>query len=189
MCCAITVIEYDPATALVQSNICVHAGPSEHREWQATGAMVSEVGSDGVMGWFTSTSATCLSIFKPVFPGVELPDQGPYPGEQYTPDSLWWQHELLHRRAMADFHTLMPEIRHDFDAVEAGFLAEAPAVLKGSLKEKQAYVDDCHATAEQATRTWTDRLARRTGLFFADPDYRSMWETYNRRAGLTGMPA
>lgn len=180
---------YDPATAPVQTNICVHAGPSEHRQWQATGAMVSEVGSDGVMGWFTATSATCLSIFKPVFPGVELPDLGPYPGEQYNPDSLWWQHELMHRRAMADFHNLMPEIRHDFDAVEASFLAEAPAVLKGSLKEKKEFVDHCFTAAAQATQVWTDRLACRTGLSFADPDYRAMWEEYNSQAGLSGMPA
>lgn len=180
---------YDPATAPVQTNICVHAGPSEHRQWQATGAMVSEVGSDGVMGWFSATSATCLSIFKPVFPGVELPDLGPYPGEQYNPDSLWWQHELMHRRAMADFHNLMPEIRHDFDAVEAGFLAEASSVLKGSLKEKKEFVDYCFGAAAQATQVWTDRLARRMGLSFADPDYRAMWEKYNSQAGLSGMPA
>ena len=180
---------YDPATAPVQANICVHAGPAECREWQATGAMVSEVGADGVMGWFTATSATCLSIFKPVYPGVELPDLGPYPGAQYNPDSLWWRHELMHRRAMADFHELMPEIRRDFDAVEAGFLADAPAVLKGSLKEKKAFVDYCFAAAAQATLVWTGRLARRPGLSFADPDYRAMWQRDNRQAGLAGMPA
>jgi len=180
---------YDPATAPVHTNICIHAGPSECRQWQATGAMVSEVGSDGVMGWFTATSANCLSIFKPVFLGVELPDLGPYPGEQYNPDSLWWQHELMHRRAMADFHNLMPEIRHDFDAVEAGFLAEAPAVLKGSLEEKKEFVDYCFGAAAQATQVWTDQLARRTGLSFTDADYRAMWEKYNSQAGLSGMPA
>jgi hypothetical protein len=64
-----------------------------------------------------------VSIFKPVFPGVELPDIGPYPNEHFNPDSLWWKHELLHRRAMADFDNLVPEIRQDFDALEAGFLA------------------------------------------------------------------
>jgi secernin len=180
---------YDPGTAQVQTNICIHAGPSERGQWQATGAMVSEAGADGVMGWFTGTSATCLSIFKPVFPGVELPDLGPYPGEHYDPASLWWQHELMHRRAMADFHALMPEIRRDFDAVEAGFLAEAPGVLKGSLKEKKEFVDHCFGVAARATLAWTERLARRTDLSFAEPRYRAMWADYNRQAGLPGMPA
>jgi secernin len=181
--------DYDPATAPAHTDICVHAGPGDYRLWQATGAMVAENGPEGVMGWFTGTSGNCVSIFKPVFPGVALPDLGPYPNEQYNPQSLWWQHELLHRRAMADFHNLVPEIRVDFDAVEAGFLAEAPAVLKGSLKEKQEFVEHCFCTAAEAMQAWTNKLAMRKDLAYADPAYRQMWQRFNAEAGLSGLPA
>ena len=180
---------YDPATAPTHTDICVHAGPGDYRLWQATGAMAAEASPDGVMGWFTGTSGNCVSIFKPVFPGVELPDLGPFPNEQYNPKSFWWQHELLHRRAMADFHNLVPEIRVDFELVEAGFLAEAPAVLKGSLKEKKEFVDYCFQSASDATQAWTKKLAIRRDLSYADPEYRRMWQRFNAEAGMTGLPA
>lgn len=179
---------YDPATAPVHTDICVHAGPQEDRQWQATGAMVSEVGADGVIGWFTATASNCLSIFKPVFPGVELPNMGPYPNEQFNPESLWWKHELMHRRAMADFQNIMPDIRPDFEAIEAEFIAQAPTVLKGSANEKREFVADCFHEAEKATEKWTKQLSSRTDLAFRDPDYRIMWQKYNSQAGLIGMP-
>jgi dipeptidase len=74
---------------------------------------------------------------------MELPDIGPLPTETFNPASLWWKHELLHRRAMADFDNLMPEIRKDFDALEAAFLAEAVSVRRGSMAEKKDFMDDC----------------------------------------------
>ena len=115
---------YHPATAETHRNICIHAGPQENRWWQADGVMVTEAGPGGIMIWLTGTSGNCVSIFKPVFLGMDLPDIGPAPTERFDPRSLWWKHELLHRRAMADFDRVVPEIRKDFDALEAEFLAE-----------------------------------------------------------------
>ena len=180
---------YDPATAPVHTNVCVHAGPQEDRQWQATGAMVSEARPDGIVGWFTATASNCLSIFKPVFPGIELPDIGTYPNEQYDQTSLWWKHELMHRRVMADFDNLMPIIRKDFDAIEADFLKEAPSVLRSEAKQKKEFVEHCFHQAEEATEKWIKRLEARSDLSFHDPDYKDMWQKYNRQAGLEGMPA
>ncbi len=109
---------YHPAHAEAHRNICVHAGPQENRWWQADGVMVTDLGAHGVLAWVTATSGTCVSIFKPVFLGMELPDLGPAPGETFDHRTLWWKHELLHRRAMADFDNLVPEIRQDFDPLE-----------------------------------------------------------------------
>ncbi len=113
---------YHPATADAHRNICMHAGPQENRWWQADGVMVTDVGEHGVIAWVTATSGNCVSIFKPVFLGMDLPDLGPTPSEHFDPRSLWWKHELLHRRAMADFDNLVPEIREDFDPLEGTFL-------------------------------------------------------------------
>ena len=74
---------YHPSTADVHHNICIHAGPQEHRWWQADGVMVTDVGEDGAIIWVTGTSGTCVSIFKPVFLGVDLPDIGPTPTEHF----------------------------------------------------------------------------------------------------------
>ncbi|MFZ5808422.1 MAG: C69 family dipeptidase [Chloroflexota bacterium] len=180
---------YHPAKADVHRNICVHAGPQENRWWQADGVMVTDVGEHGVLAWVTGTSGNCVSIFKPVFLGVELPDVGPLPTEHFDPRSLWWKHELLHRRAMADFEGLVPEIRKDFDVLEDAFLAEAETVKKGSLAEKRDFMEYCFRTAMEATEVWIARLRARQDLTFEDPAYRAMWQKLNAEAGLTGMPA
>lgn len=180
---------YHPADGEVHRNICIHAGAPQYRQWQAVGAMVAEMGPDGHIGWFTGTSGNCVSIFKPLFTGVDLPDIGPLPNEHYDPRTLWWKHELLHRRAMSDFHHLVPEIRQDFDALENEFLAAAPSVMKGSALEKKQFVDDCFHKADAATDRWIKQVASRTDLAFENVSYRGMWKKYNSMAGLEGMPA
>jgi secernin len=181
--------DYHPAMGDVHRNICVHAGAPQYRQWQAVGAMVAEMSSDGVIGWFTGTSGTCVSVFKPLFPGVELPDIGTLPTEQYDPETLWWKHELLHRRVMADFNQAVPEIRTDFDALETEFLSTAASVVKGSLAEKKEFTDYCFKKAQEATENWIVQLSSRNNLKFADADYAGMWHKYNSMSGLQGMPA
>jgi secernin len=180
---------YHPATAPVHANTCMHAGPQKDRWWQADGAMVADVKGDDCIVWATGTSGNCVSIFKPVFLGMDLPDIGPMPSERFDPRSLWWKHELLHRRAMADFETLVPEIRADFDALEEEFLSEAPAARRGSPKEKRDFMDACFRRSMERTDAWISRVSARRGLSFADPGYRAMWATLNAAAGLPGMPA
>lgn len=179
---------YHPATAPVHGNTCMHAGPQKDRWWQADGAMAADVRGDDIVVWATGTSGNCLSIFKPVFPGMDLPEIGPVPTEHFDPRSLWWKHELLHRRAMADFNGIVPEIRADFDRMEAGFLAEAESVRRGSLGEKRDFMAHCFQRAMEQTDAWIARLQSRTDLAFQDPAYRRMWATLNSAAGLTGMP-
>ena len=180
---------YHPATADAHHNICVHAGPQENRWWQADGVMVTDVGDHGVMAWVTGTSGTCVSIFKPVFLGMNLPDIGPLPTQNFNPKTLWWKHELLHRRAMADFDNLVPEIRKDFDNLEAKFLAAAETVKYSSDKEKNEFMNYCFQKAMDATDGWILSLRGRSDLEFEHAGYRSMWQKLNAEAGLTGMPA
>ena len=180
---------YHPALPPVHRNLCMHAGPQKDRWWQADGVMVADVQGDDILVWVTGTSGTCVSIFKPVFPGMDLPDIGPVPTEHFDPRSLWWKHELLHRRAMADFEGAVPEIRADFDALETAFLEEAPSARKGTRAQKRDFMESCFHAAMERTESWIGRLSARTDLRFADPAYRGMWKTLNAQAGLTGMPA
>jgi dipeptidase len=177
---------YHPATAKIHA-ICMHSGPGEMRLWNACGAMASEVSPDGILGWFTGTSGTCVSIFKPIFLGVDLPDTGTYPIETFDPKAMWWQGELLHRRAMMDFDHVVPEIRKDFEALEDDFMTQSRAVMKGSAKEKKEFMDACFHKAKEATEQWTRRLAGRKDLKFADENFHSTWEKFNREAGLAEL--
>jgi secernin len=178
---------YHPATADVHRNICIHAGPQENRWWQADGVMVTDVGPHGVMIWVTGTSGNCVSIFKPVFLGVDLPEIGPSPTEHFDPRSLWWKHELLHRRAMTDFDHLVPEIRKDFDVLEKEFLAGSESVKLGTLTEKSDFMEYCFRKAYTTTEEWIARLRTRTDLKFEDDSYRAMWQKLNAEAGMKGM--
>jgi len=179
----------DPTEGNVIRTLCAHSGVPNIRAWQATGAMVTEVRGEEKIAWATGTSGTCLSIFKPIFLGVDLPDIGPMPTEHFNPATMWWQHELLHRRAMADFEQVQPEIQADFAAVEAEFLAEAEIATQGTSTQKKELMDYCFQKARYAEQKWIDRLAKRQDLKFARPEICEMWKTANSEAGITGMPA
>jgi secernin len=180
---------YHPASAPVHSGVCMHAGPQPTRWWQADGVMVADVREGDSLVWATATSSNCLSIFKPVFPGMELPDLGPLPTEVFDPRSLWWKHELLHRRAMADFGGLLPAIRADFDALEEAFLDESVSARRGGEAERAEWVDSCFRRAMARTESWIAELRARPALAFGDTAYREMWAKLNAAAGLSGMPA
>ncbi|MCP4382414.1 MAG: hypothetical protein GY798_13530 [Hyphomicrobiales bacterium] len=175
--------DYDPMTGDIPVRICMHAAPYEHRLWQATGALISDVRGEDAMAWVTATSGPDVSIFKPVFFGVDMPDLGPMPIESYTPGAYWWQHEFLHRRAMADYRTIVPEIRADFESLEDEFFAESESVRRDGADEKLRFVDDCWRRAGERCAAWTTRLEQRN-YFVENPDYAAMWRGFNNAASL-----
>jgi secernin len=175
--------DYEPMKARRPTNICMHAAAYEHRLLQSTGALISDTRGGDVMAWVTATSGTDVSIFKPAFPGVDLPDLGPMPHESYTPDAYWWRHELLHRRAMADYPVLVRDIRNDFESLEDTFFALSETVRKGTTKEKALFLAECWRKADAAEARWISKLETRHS-FIENPDYRKMWDDYNRAACL-----
>lgn len=176
--------EYMPMKGDRPTRICMHAAPYDDRLWQATGALISDTrGSDDVVAWVTGTSGTDVSIFKPLLFGVDMPDIGPMPRETWIDGSYWWRHEILHRRAMADYKNLVPAIRADFEALEDTFFAESESARKGSAKEKAQFVTECWRKADEARETWISRLEART-YAISDPAYRKMWDEYNRAAAI-----
>jgi len=175
--------DYEPMKGERPTRICMHAAPYEYRLWQATGALIADTRGDDVMGWVTATSGPDVSIFKPVFFGVDLPDLGPAPHESFTPQAYWWRHELLHRRAMADYRGLVPAIRGEFEALEDAFFRDSETVRRGGLAEKRQFVRDCWRRADAAAAGWLARLEQRN-YRIENPAYRAMWQTFNRAASL-----
>ena len=158
--------------------ICMHAAPFEARFWHATGAMITDSDEDGVCVWMTATSATDLSVFKPLFFDAEMPTMGPLPRGTFTEGSLWWKHERLHRRAVADYRALKPAIRAAFDNLEREFFAEAPGMKKAGVSARSAFVHDCWRRAEEATDRLIADLERRNYVVKHAP-YREMWDRFN----------
>ena len=89
--------------------------------------------SSGGQHWATATSSPCLSLFKPVAVDQRLDDPpddtvlGPRPSDVADEASLWWRHERLHRRILADPVTLGAGLRRDRDALEKAWLNTAPS--------------------------------------------------------------
>lgn len=176
--------DYDPMDGDRPTRICMHAAPYDYRLWQATGALISVAKDGHVMGWATATSGSDISILKPVFCGVDLPDLGPMPRESDTQGAYWWRFERLHRRVMADYKAVKPALRAEFDALEDRFFSEGGRVIKGTTNEKRAFVDECWRLATEASERWLRRLEQRP-FVVKNSDYRAMWERFNGAATLT----
>ncbi len=174
---------YNPAEGDVCTNICMHAGPHPNRFWQACGAMIMEAAQQGSMAWVTATSGTCMSIFKPVYFGVPLPDMGPVPTESFTEGSLWWKHERLHRRAMANFSVIGPEIRASIEKLEDGWFREGMSLVKSGAASKAAFMKQCWHDAEVLTDRWIAELDRQT-VAFPNNGFGDMWQRFNTAASM-----
>ncbi len=107
-----------PDRSLTAWNVCMHAGPGPIRNSQTTGSFITQFSKDLPTHWVTGTAAPCLSIFKPIWMTSGLPDIGPEPTQCFTKDSLWWQHEILHRQVLRDFAARKAVLKPLFEKLE-----------------------------------------------------------------------
>jgi dipeptidase len=125
--------------------VCAHAGPLPTRaHGQTTGSLVAELNGADSACFVTATAAPCLSLFKPVKVGGELPEIGA-PTGRYDPRALWWRHERLHRLALVDLDAALGLIAAERDDFERSFgRTHAP--------EAFAQADELEARWEAALR-------------------------------------
>ena len=159
---------WNPGRGWLMETLCVHASMGPTRPSQSTGAMVAHLAPDLPTFWLTGTSATCTSIFKPVYlGGAGLPDLGPEPTGTRDGESLWWTHERLHRAVIRDYPTRLAVYRHERDALEAAFLAEAADIYQqhrdASDSERArplaAFTASCFERAAGATTRWIEAVS------------------------------
>jgi dipeptidase len=97
--------DYSPDNHFLMDHVCAHSANklSRHAS-QSTASLVASLKNDEQTFWATGTSAPCTSVFKPIrFNDNVLPDIGVKPDRKYTTNSLWWEHENLHRTVLKDF--------------------------------------------------------------------------------------
>ncbi len=152
---------------------CMHAGGLVAAS-QTTASWVSELragGAGGVRHFATGTAAPCLSVFKPV--RVEQPlELGPAPSDRFDPRTLWWRHERLHRRLIADPGPASDEYVAERDALEA-------QIERESLGPAEAF-----ALADALLARWLTRLADLPARDRRPPIARAYWRKRDARAGL-----
>jgi dipeptidase len=154
---------------------CMHGGGAVASSL-TTASWIAELSQQGCRHWATATSSPCLALFKPVSI-QEAVDLGPAATDEWDPESLWWQHEKLHRLVMRDPARLAPLFLADRDALEAEFFlekrssSEAFQMARAALTEWTARVEDA-LEKEGAKKDVRPFFARR------------YWRTRNIRAGL-----
>jgi secernin len=149
---------------------CMHAGGLVASS-QTTASWVAQLAPGGNRHWATGTSAPCTGLFKPVEVHEPL-DLGAAPDDRFDPRTLWWRHELLHRRAMTDPARLVPLFRDERDALEAAWVADPPSPAAA------------FAEADRLLGVWSEQVVAAAGRDVRPAWVRRYWRTRDRRAGL-----
>jgi secernin len=172
---------WNPRTSTGKS-LCIHAG-AVNRAGQTTGAMVSDLRPRASVHWVTGTAAPCISIFKPVMVDVPLPAHGSQSSGTFDPESLWWKHERIHRKALAsDYPVFLREIGEERDALEARFHAMIESVRDANPEQRQRIIAQCWEQACNLEARWETMLS--ASLPFDDSEYGSTWAKMNDLAEL-----
>lgn len=185
---------FSPARSSMRS-VCMHAGNELLRYSQTTGSMVSCLGTDEQMHWVTGTSSPCTSVFKPVYlNGLQLAEHGSQPNGFYDSESLWWQHERLHRAVLRDYAATWPLFAEERDVLETGFVQGA-AQLRGSPKlsaEREAVIQRsfsqaCFDEARETEQRWLQRVREVAPRPRTSWLYRRYWAKHNENAQLPSL--
>lgn len=168
---------------LFNTTICAHGGwGPARRHIQTTCSFVAHLTESNPTIWVTATAAPCTSLFKPVWFAGGLPDLGPAPGPMFDDRSLWWSHELLHRKTLEDYASLIQVYRDDLTETQNSFLR---LVSDRKQPDTGSVTNECFETARQKEHEWYQRiksLKHRQGQSFL---MRRAWRRFNREAGIT----
>ncbi|GAB4476321.1 MAG: acyl-CoA--6-aminopenicillanic acid acyltransferase [Anaerolineales bacterium] len=187
---------WNPSKGWFMDTLCVHAGFGPTRPSQSTGAMVAHLTPEMTTIWATGTSATCTSIFKPLFLcGEDFPDMGKIPNGKYDPETLWWQHERLHRLVLLDYANRIAAYRSERDQLEETFLREVAETLERTRsKDKQERAqklstlsESCFERARDATQLWIEKVAATPVNSSPSFLFSWSWQNFNKKAAIPGL--
>ena len=148
-----------PDQSLTEWTVCVHEGFGPIRQSQTTGSLVSRLSVEGDQHYATGTSTPCLSLFKPIWLDVGLPETaGPKPGACFDGDSLWWEHELLHRTALKDFPRRSRIIRENRDAIETEWLDQIVKIPYSDFIKRKAFSENAFSMSRSLSRQWFESI-------------------------------
>jgi len=173
---------YRPDSHFFMGRVCMHYADALPRSSQSTGSLIAHLKPENRTFWATGTSAPCTGIFKPIwFEGDVLPDIGPIPEGSYSPDSLWWYHEALHRSVLLDYRTRMPVYKSERDTLESSFINGAANAETGN---RFAFSQKAFHKTKELTDKWIDGVQHTPIKKRPHFIYRHFWEKQNKKAGI-----
>lgn len=174
--------DWRPGGKISGAEVCMHASFGPIRISQTTGSMISHLTQDGDTHWLTGTSAPCTSVYKPVWMESGLPDLGPSPTEIYNDQTLWWQHENLHREILRDYAIRIEALRPQQAELESAFLQNLPKVNGALPDEKLAYTRDCFEKTAQMEADILEIVKALPEASFRPVLDQSAWKKFDREA-------
>jgi len=176
--------DYRPDSHFLGNRICAHAANKLARNAsQTTGSLVAHLTPRTQTYWSTGTAAPCTAIFKPIwFEGEVLPDLGIEPAGRFDPDSLWWQHEQLHRGILLSYPDRLKAYREERDRLENLLMQDAGEISSGSRAE---FTRHAFTMAGDLTRQWIENLKGQPVANRPKWLYRQYWRRQNKSAGIS----
>lgn len=179
--------KWSPSKATAKS-LCHHATGMTIPD-NSVGSLVSHIKKDIQIHWVTGTSAPCISTFKPIFmpkPGFKVKQK--LGGSIYNPESIWWQHEKLHRLVLLDYQKRINVFNDERNKFENKFLKKTYDLLskisgKPSTKDiekmtkitKDSFKGSREKTDEWITRVQDLPIESKTRIL-----YRRWWNKFNK---------
>lgn len=173
----------DPRGGFVESNICMHAGAGPVRRSQTTGSMVSSLNADRQIHFLTGTAAPCTSIFKPIWTDIPLPNTGAVPEGRFSSDSLYWQHEKLHRLMLKNLPEHLKQFANARDQLEAEMLSAALAT-NSSNSESRGSVTQKYFDLSQEIEAQQFNECRDSTFDSRPAGFKRRWQKINRAAAM-----
>ena len=177
---------FPSSRSLTGADVCMHAGYGLVRGSQTTGSMVVRITENGITIWVTGTSAPCMSIFKPIWLESGLPESAQVKSTaNFSPEHMWWQHELLHRAIIKDPRQYLPMIEEDQQKSETAFLKQARLIQDSNdTKGKTKLSQQCFLEAEKLTNKWIDLVDNIPPKNLPSLLYRRAWKKRNERVNF-----
>ena len=174
-----------PGKGVVGAEVCMHASFGPVRGSQTTGSMISHLTTDGHTHWVTGTSATCTSVFKPLWMDAGLPNLGSSPTGTYEGATLWWRHENLHREILRDYSHRIKLIEIERDALEGKFINEVGNWSKKPVDIRHLLTKQCFDDAERTEAKWLARMIDLSPVKQRPLLDQIAWQGFDRQAKRT----
>ncbi len=174
---------YTPSNHVFMDKVCAHAAyPVTRHAAQSTGSLVARL-SDEPMAWITGTSAPCTSLYKPVWLGKPfLPDSAGVGEGVFSKESLWWQHERLHRVLLQDYAKRMEQIIEKRDTLQKNWMNEAEKCT--SPGKQRQLTEKAFSEASKQEMEWLRTILPLSLRSRPNRLYRVYWKKQNQKAGM-----
>lgn len=114
----------------------------------------------------------------------EIPFNNNKPGSRYDKESIWWQHELLHREILKDYSHRMDFMRDKRNHLEKELVNQALTAVQSSAKRKVGITKNAFNDSISCEKNWLKKLGNEKIRKRCTLRYLYEWARHNRKAML-----